>query len=64
MTKTSGTQNNVNINQVTQFTKRWEIEEQEWNTIPTVDIKVRNRDSGDMKSIIKIQDIFTLVEFN
>ena len=44
-------QQNVNINQVTQFTKRWEIEQQEWNTLPTKDIKVRNTESGEAKVI-------------
>ena len=51
MTKSStqNNSNNVNINQVTQFTKRWEIEQQEWNTLPTKNINVRNMDSGETK---------------
>jgi hypothetical protein len=44
-------QQNVNINQITQFTKRWEIEKKEWNTLPTRDIKLRNTDSGESKVI-------------
>lgn len=50
-TSSNNNQQNANINQISQFTKRWEIEETEWNSLPKKDIKVRDRDSGEARVI-------------
>jgi hypothetical protein len=48
--KSSNTQN-LEINKITPFTQRWDIEEKEWNSLPKVDFKVRNSESGQTKVI-------------
>jgi hypothetical protein len=49
----SNKQNHIveEINKITPFTQRWEIEEKEWNTLPKVDFKVRNSESGQTKVV-------------
>jgi hypothetical protein len=44
-------QNHIEINKITPFTQRWEIEEQEWNSLPKVDVKVRNSESGQSRVV-------------
>jgi hypothetical protein len=47
----NNTVNYLDLNKAHHFTKRWEIEEKEWNQLPKVEMRARNSETGESRIV-------------